>query len=92
MTVSGVRRRRTRIPRRTRQGKRRGAQLRLLLAMLRRLTADDWTVDELAEDLGVCRRSAWRYLAAIRAQCPLERVRGENGASHFRLPRRWWEA
>lgn len=35
-----------------------------------------------------------RYLAAIRAQCPLEcaRERGMGGVSYYRLPRRWWEA
>lgn len=86
-------RRRVAIARRSPRGSR-GAQLRLLLGMLRRLTADDWTPDELAEDLGICRRTAWRYLAAIRAQCPLEcaRERGVGGVSSYRLPRRWWGA
>lgn len=82
---------RAKISRRARHGKRRGAQLRVLLAILRRLTADDWSVDKLAEDLGVHRRTVWRVLAAIRAQCPLESQRESgNRVSYYRLPRRWW--
>lgn len=89
--ADGVTARAARKPRR--RPAHRGAQLRKLLGMLRRLTADYWTVDELAEDLGVTRRTAWRYLAAIRAQCPLEQARGEgrDHATYYRLPRRWWD-
>lgn len=67
--------------------------LRLLLATLRRLTTDSWTVYELAEDLGVDKRTVWRVVAAIRAQCPLDCQRGvgQDRASYYRLPRRWWD-
>ncbi|MBI2878934.1 MAG: HTH domain-containing protein [Candidatus Rokubacteria bacterium] len=88
------RRRAGAITRRARQRGRRGAQLHVLLGMLRRLTSDHWSAGELAADLRMTRRTAWRYLAAIRTQCPLERARGEgqDHATYYRLPRRWWEA
>ncbi|MBI2218782.1 MAG: HTH domain-containing protein [Candidatus Rokubacteria bacterium] len=64
--------------------------LALLLATLRALTSDYWTVYELAEHLGVGTRTAWRLIAAVRAQCPLERYQdgGPGAVSHYRLPRR----
>lgn len=69
----------------------RGAQLRLLLAVLRRLTADWWSVDELATDIGASRRTVWRALAPLRAEgLPLERVL-ETRVSYYRLAQRWWE-
>ena len=69
----------------------RGNQLRLLLEVMRRLTTDEWTVDELTEDLGIHRRTVWRIIAALRATCALECSRQDHGrASWYRLPRHPW--
>jgi predicted DNA-binding transcriptional regulator YafY len=80
-------------PRETRPEQGRGRQLRLLLAVLCDLTSDDWTVDELAADLGVHRRTVWRVLAELRrARLPLEATRDGGHVVHYRLPARWRRA
>lgn len=80
--------------RRPRRSTGRGAQLQLLLAVVRRLTADPVTVDDLAETRRVHRRTAWRVLATMRAaRLPLVAGRDPQGpAWRYRLRRGWWEA
>ncbi len=69
----------------------RGQQLRLLLATLRRLTTDWWRVEELAADLGVGRRTAYRIVRELlAAELPLETIR-EGREVSYRLAQRWWE-
>lgn len=72
----------------------RGSQLRLLLGVVQRLSAEAWTVDELAEALGVTRRTIWRVLVAVRgARLPLVGGRDPHGpAWRYRLRPFWWEA
>lgn len=82
-----------RAPRRT-QG--RGEQLRLLIAVITRLTAAYWTIDELAADLRVGRRTILRVLRELRgAGLPVESEAGHD-VEHartltHRLSARWWE-
>jgi predicted DNA-binding transcriptional regulator YafY len=65
--------------------------VRLAVRLLRLLTADGWTVYELADELGVSVRTTWRMLAAVRAVgLPLECQR-RGPRTWYRLPRRWWE-
>lgn len=84
---------RRRPPRRT-SG--RGEQLRLLLATITRLTADYWTVDELAAELHVGRRTVLRVLRELRGGgLPVQSELGQD-AEHprtlaHRLRARWWE-
>jgi predicted DNA-binding transcriptional regulator YafY len=69
----------------------RGHQLRLLLAALRRLTTDWWRVEELAEDMGIGRRTAYRIVRElVAAELPLETIR-EGREVSYRLAQRWWE-
>ncbi len=72
----------------------RGSQLRLLLGVLRRLTAGDVTVTDLAEALRVHRRTIWRVLVAVRgARLPLVGGRDPHGpAWRYRLRPGWWDA
>ncbi len=79
---------------RARRSPGRGSQLRLLLGVLRRLTAGDVTVTELAEALGVTRRTIWRVLVAVRgARLPLVGGRDPHGpAWRYRLGPGWWDA
>jgi biotin operon repressor len=62
--------------------------------MLRRLTGDWWTVDELAADMAIHRRTVWRILRAIRRE-GLELQAARRDADHrvmsYRLRGRWWE-
>jgi predicted DNA-binding transcriptional regulator YafY len=63
----------------------------LIVAVLRRLTASWYTVDKLAADLGVSRRTILRVLSAIRQEgLPLESERqGQSKIVAHRLKRRW---
>ncbi len=70
----------------------RGHILGLLLAVIRRLTTDWWRVEELAEDLAISRRTAFRILETLtREGLPLEHVL-EDRAVYHRLAQRWWES
>jgi predicted DNA-binding transcriptional regulator YafY len=79
---------------RVRVHKRRGAQLRLALAVLARLEGQHATVTDLSEALGVHRRTIWRVLAEIRAAgLPLLAGREPAGPEfRYRLRAGWLRA
>lgn len=66
----------------------RGAQLRLLLDMLRRLAAGAWTPDALAADLHISRRTVLRILAEFRGAGILDSLPDPLGLeAHVRVVR-----
>lgn len=59
-----------------------------VLRMVRFLTARRWTAEELAQELGINKRTVYRHLARLEeAGYPMERARDADGQTSYRLPR-----